>query len=133
MKLLAFFGFIFALCGCGSGVPEVPPDQSVSYAQHLESLITKRCVGCHALDEPEAKLVLEHGQGYGQLVGRQSVQVPAMPLVEPGDSDASYLWHKLNHRAAKGKGMPRTLTGSKRLPDEELPLIRRWIDDGAVP
>jgi hypothetical protein len=78
-------------------------------------------------------LVLDPGEGYGQLVGRRSVQVPEMALVEPGDPDASYLWLKLQHRAAEGKGMPRTLTGTKKLRPTELELYRRWIEDGAKP
>ncbi len=32
-----------------------------------------------------------------------------------------------------GKGMPRTMFGAKRLPEKELNLFRRWIEDGAKP
>jgi hypothetical protein len=119
--------------GCGATVPEVPEDESVSYSAHLEPLVIAHCLGCHASEEPKAKLVLESGEGYGRLVGRRSVQVPEMALVEPGDPDASYLWLKLQHRAPEGKGMPRTLTGTKKLRPAELELYRRWIEDGAKP
>jgi len=122
-----------ALAGCGSGVPEVPSGEPVSYSQHVEPVILKRCLGCHTAEEPKAELVLEHGLGYAQLVGRASEQVPALQLVVAGDVEASYLWHKVDHTATRGKGMPRTLTGAKRLPTAELELIRRWIEDGALP
>ncbi len=124
---------MFATVSCGGGLPEVPPGQPVSYGRHLEPLVLARCLGCHTAEKPEAELVLAQGRGYPALVGRASVQVPAMSLVVPGDSEHSYLWLKVDHRAAKGRGMPRTLTGSKRLADDELTLIRRWIEDGARP
>jgi hypothetical protein len=120
-------------CACGSGVPEVPLGETVSYSQHVEPSIIKRCLGCHTAEEPKAELVLEPGRGYDEMVGRSSVQVPEIDLVVPNDPAASYLWMKLDHTAAKGRGMPRTLTGSKRLPDPELELIRRWIEEGASP
>ena len=121
------------LAGCGAKVPNVPEGDAVSYSAHLEPLVIARCLGCHESEEPKAKLVLGQGEGYGQLVGRRSVQVPEMALVEPGHPDASYLWLKLQHRASEGKGMPRTLTGTKKLQPAELELYRRWIEDGAKP
>jgi hypothetical protein len=131
-KVILFAAFV-ALAACGTSVPEVTTGEPISYSEHLEPLIIKRCLGCHTADEPEAELVLEEGEGYSQLVGRSSVQVPALKLVAEGDADASYLWQKLDHSATKGQGMPRTLFGSKRLPEAELAFIRRWIEDGARP
>jgi hypothetical protein len=119
--------------GCGTPVPEVPAGESVSYERHLEPLVIAHCLGCHEAEEPKAKLVLEEGTGYGQLVGRRSVQVAEMMLVAPGDLDGSYLWMKLQHRAPEGKGMPRTATGVKKLRAAELELYRRWIEEGALP
>ena len=121
------------LAGCGAKVPNVPEGDAVSYSAHLEPLVIAHCLGCHDSEEPKAKLVLESGEGYSQLVGRRSVQVPEMALVEPGNPDGSYLWLKLQHRAPEGKGMPRTLTGTKKLRPAELELYRRWIEDGAKP
>jgi len=125
----------FLVIGCGVRVPEVPEGAAVSYEAHLETLVVARCLGCHGAEEPKAKLVLEQGTGYGQLVGRQSVQMPEIALVAPGDPEASYLWMKLQHSAEieVGKGMPRTLTGVKKLPEVELELYRRWIAGGTLP
>ena len=119
--------------GCGTPVPKVPAGETVSYAKHVEPLVLANCLGCHGAEEPKAKLVLEEGSGYGQLVGRRSVQVAMMMLVEPGELEASYLWLKLQHRAPEGKGMPRTPTGVKKLRAAELELYRRWIEEGAKP
>ena len=119
------------LVGCGAEIPDVPEEAPVSYSAHLEPLVMAHCLGCHDSEEAKARLVLDPGEGYGQLVGRRSIQKPEMALVEPGDPDASYLWLKLQHRAPEGKGMPRTLTGTKKLRPAELELYRRWIEGGA--
>ena len=131
-RLITAFGIILVV-GCGDTIPDVPENEPVSYSAHLEPLVIAHCLGCHEAKEPKAKLVLEEGMGYGQLVGRRSVQQPEMALVDPGHPERSYLWLKLQHTAADGKGMPRTLTGSKMLPPSELELYRRWIVGGALP
>ncbi len=105
----------------------------MSFAEHLEPLVISHCLACHEAEDPKAELVLEPGVGFGELVGRRSIQVPDVKLVEPGDLEASYLWLKLQHRAPEGKGMPRTLTGAKKLRPAELELYRRWIEGGALP
>ena len=123
---------VFAMA-CGTQVPEVPIEESVSYSMHLEPLIIAHCLSCHESEEAKAKLVLDPGLGYERLVGPRSIQVPEMALVAPGDPERSYLWLKLQHVTEEGKGMPRTPTGSKKLRESELELYRRWIEGGALP
>jgi hypothetical protein len=118
---------------CGTPVPEVPSEESVSYSMHLEPLVFAHCLSCHDSEEAKAKLVLDPGLGYERLVGPRSIQDPEMALVTPGDPERSYLWLKLQHVAVEGKGMPRTPTGSKKLRPAELNLYRRWIEGGALP
>lgn len=123
-----------ALFGCGgSRLPVVPEGERLSYARHVEPLVLKRCHDCHTAEEPKADLVLEPGQGYGQMVDRRSGQAPDLNLVTAGDLERSYLWMKLDQRPRSGDGMPRTLFGGKRLPPAELDRFRRWIEDGALP
>ena len=119
--------------GCGPRVPEVPEGAPVTYAAHLEPLVLARCLGCHNAEEAKAKLDLEQGKGYGDLVGRPSTQDPSMLLVKPGIPEDSYLWLKLQHTADEGEGMPRTLIGARKLRPDELELYRRWIEAGALP
>jgi hypothetical protein len=121
------------VAGCGTKVPEVSQEDPVSYSVHLEPLVIAHCLSCHETEEAKGKLILDPGLGYERLVGPRSTQVPEMVLVEPGDPERSYLWLKLQHRTEEGKGMPRTLTGSKRLRETELELYRRWIEGGALP
>jgi len=130
----AIVGFVsLVFTGCGTPVPEVVTGEPVSYATHLEALVVAHCLNCHDSEEAKAKLVLDPGVGYERLVGPRSVQDPTMALVEPGDPERSYLWLKLQHATEKGKGMPRTLTGAKKLRESELELYRRWIEGGAKP
>jgi hypothetical protein len=124
---------LVVIAGCGAQVPDVPVGTPVSYAEHLEPLVLAHCLSCHQTGEAKADLVLDQGTGYGRLVGPRSVQEPDVALVTPGDPESSYLWMKLEHATEKGKGMPRTLTGSKKLREPELDLYRRWIEDGANP
>lgn len=119
--------------GCGTRVPEVPKEEPVSYSIHLEPLVIAHCLACHDSEEAKAKLVLDPGAGYENLVGPRSTQDPTMARVQPGDPERSYLWLKLQHVTEEGKGMPRTLTGSKKLRPSELELYRRWIEGGALP
>ena len=129
-----FFGAMLVIAtGCGTQVPEVPNGEPVSYSAHLEPLVIAHCLSCHESDEAKAKLVLDPGVGYERLVGPPSVQEPEMALVEPGDPESSYLWLKLQHLTEEGKGMPRTVAGSKKLRESELELYRRWIEGGAKP
>jgi len=131
--MIAAVWSLLALGCSGVEVPVVPDGVPVTYSEHLEPLIVARCLGCHTTEEPEAQLVLEIGAGYGGMVGRPSTQVPEILMVAPGDLENSYLWRKLAHDVEIGKGMPRTVVGSIKLPEEELDLYRRWIEGGAQP
>ncbi len=132
-RVTAVGAVVVALAACGVQVPEVPNEEAVSYSAHLEPLVVAHCLNCHDSEEAKAKLVLDPGVGYERLVGPRSRQQPEMALVEPGDPGRSYLWLKLQHVTEEGKGMPRTLTASKKLRPTELELYKRWIEGGALP
>ncbi len=132
--LLAAAGVVVVgLRGSSPDVRLPPAGVALSYAEHVEPVVLRRCVGCHTADEAEAGLVLEEGRGWAAMVDVPSTQVPGLLMVAPGDLADSYLWRKLEGRAVVGRGMPRTLLGWKRLPPSELEAFRRWIEDGAAP
>lgn len=105
----------------------------LSYASDVEPILVAECVDCHGAKRPKKGLDLSTGVGYEALVGKPSNELPDILLVKAGDPEASYLWQKVMHTAAEGKGMPRTMFGAKMLPPEQLELIKRWIADGAKP
>lgn len=70
-------------------------------------------------------------EAFMNLVGVPAQEAP-LSRVEPGDREASYLWHKLNgtHIEVGGSGNPMPL-GAPPLDPDTLELIGQWIDDGA--
>jgi hypothetical protein len=98
----------------------------------IQPIFDRACSSCHGVDHQRSKLNLSLATAAGALVGTPSDEVPQMVRVKPGDPGASYLWQKLQNTAPKGKGMPRGIFSSKRLPEAELDLIKKWIEAGAL-
>ena len=120
-----------AVAACdGSGVE--PGD--VSFSQQVQPILTDRCAfgGCHASTSPAADQSLAEGLAYVNVVNVPSQELPSMDRVEPGDPDQSYLVHKIQgtHLDMGGSGlrMPR---GQEPLSDDQIRLIRAWIQQGA--
>lgn len=96
------------------------------------------CVaGCHTAGgtgDSLTMLVLTPGMGYAELVGPMANQLPTMPLVTPGNPSMSYLWHKLDgtQQQVGGSGilMPQ---GRPKLPEDQLAIVKAWIEGGALP
>jgi hypothetical protein len=71
------------------------------------------------------------GNAYAALVGRASVQRPALLRVAPGDPDNSYMVHKLEGGPnIAGERMPRG--GGPFLTSGQMLVLRRWIAQGAA-
>jgi len=129
MRRTAAVGLVLGLAAV---VALAAAESPVSYARDLEPWLVKEC-DCHGGDNPKKGLDLSKGVGYRALVGIKSQEVPTMDLVKPADSAASYLWLKVTHASTEGRGMPRTLFSAKKLPQDKLDLIQKWIADGAQP
>jgi len=100
---------------------KLPPAASrkVDYKQDIKPLLAEKCYSCHGPDVQQAGLRLDlrqnalRGGDYG-------------PVIKIGDSRAS----KLIRRLVDGDGgMQMPPTGP--LSDEEIGLLRAWIDQGA--
>jgi hypothetical protein len=94
--------------------------QPVSYYNEIRPILQRSCQGCHypgakmsglALTEYEG--ILQGGQKHG-------------PSVRPGSADESPIVAYLS-----GKNEPRMPMGGEPLPEEQIGLIRRWIEQGA--
>jgi hypothetical protein len=120
-------------------VPTVTPrpDMVVSFSRDVVPIFTQTQVlsqtcttsGCHGGAFASLGLSLEPSSAYGGLVNFPSQQVPGLLRVKPGDSDGSYLIHKLEGNQAPGTAqMP---FGGPPLGDLQIKLIRDWIDQGA--
>jgi hypothetical protein len=89
------------------------------------------CMTCHTNvgRAPFANLNLTHDVAYDQLVNVPSSERPGLLRVAPGNSDASYIVHKIEGLPdIIGVRMPR---GGPYLTDGQILILRRWIDLGA--
>ncbi len=97
------------------------------------AIISIRC-GCHDPFEQAGGMfdLTEEDDAYDTLVGTPSIDVPSLNRIEPGDPDASYAFLKVTNRQSEvggaGNRMPPT---GFALPEDDIDLIREWIEDGA--
>ncbi|MCM3881417.1 MAG: ankyrin repeat domain-containing protein [Vicinamibacterales bacterium] len=101
--------------------PQLPPAASVKvdYDQHVRPLLSQNCYSCHGAEVQQSGLRLDlrqnalRGGDYG-------------PVINPGNSAES----KLIRRLVNGDGgLQMPPTGA--LTDEEIGVLRAWIDQGA--
>jgi mono/diheme cytochrome c family protein len=91
------------------------------------------CVACHTNNgrNPAGGLTLLRNVSYAQLVNVASTQKPATLRVRPNDPENSYLLHKIDGRAGiVGRRMP--FAGPPYLTDNQIAIVRRWIELGAL-
>ena len=125
-----------ALGACGGDPAPVEPDAFVDTRTEFEQIqqdIFYRCnqAPCHGNVDPQQMLSLTRDNAYDNLVSVDSIEVPGMARVEPGDPEASYLFIKLgggNQALLEGVPMP---SGDPPLKTEDLAKIEAWISDGA--
>jgi ankyrin repeat protein/mono/diheme cytochrome c family protein len=114
--------FLLLICFSGAvNAQSLPPAASikVDYDQHIKPLLSQHCYGCHGPEVQQSGLRLDlrqqalRGGDYG-------------PVIISGKSADS----KLIHRLVSGDGgLQMPPTGA--LSDEEIGLLRAWIDQGA--
>ncbi|MBI4583176.1 MAG: hypothetical protein HY717_04055 [Planctomycetes bacterium] len=91
---------------------------------------------CHSSLAAKGGLVLEGPRAYSELIqvapSTTSARDAGLLLVKPGYPDESFLLRKLTGdlSASDGDRMPQV---GRPLGNEQIDLIRHWIEDGAVP
>jgi len=89
--------------------------------------------GCHTgggADLPTIMNLTSAQASFDNLVNIESLEVPGIIRVMPGDPDNSYLIHKLEGTAAVGDRMP--FGSPDPLDPAVIAEIRQWIADGAL-
>jgi mono/diheme cytochrome c family protein len=89
---------------------------NVDFNKQIRPIFTRHCTACHG--------------GVKQAAGFSFVRAElAMDSIEPGDADASYLFERVIEEDDENR-MPPPEHGP-RLSDDEVALLRAWIDQGA--
>jgi hypothetical protein len=133
------FGFVILLLvmSCSSDTPfeaanNTPPQNNTlsKFSEIQAQIFTTTCAlsGCHDGSSLVTSLNLSSGKAYNALVNVNSAEKPNLKLVNPGNSDDSYLIHKLTGNDIAGLQMP---YGGTPLLKATIDSIARWIDDGA--
>ncbi len=114
--------FIAARIAAAARQAEDGGQANVDYFRDVRPLLEKRCYDCHQGGKAQGGLrldrhasVLEGGESEG-------------PAIVPGNADESALMRRIMS-TDDGVGMP---PAGERLSKDEVALLRRWIDDGAV-
>ena len=105
----------------------------LSHATDIQPIWDESCTsGCHPGND--SMLSLESDYAWKTMVVIPSVEVPLMDRVEPGEPDQSYLVHKVEDTHLDVGGMGFAMPNfSDLLSEEEIQLIRDWIEQGAAP
>jgi hypothetical protein len=105
----------------------------VSFSRDVQPILDHECAKCHDAKKHKGRLDLGPEVAYKNLVNVPSAEEKTIPRVTPGDPAGSYLWLKLEHKAAKGSGMPKGLFWSRHLSEKDMGVIKAWIEGGARP
>lgn len=113
-----------ALAGSAVAAEEVQPAgkeaPKVTYDEHIKPIFRQHCFACHNPDKKTNGLDLT---AYSTAMQGGS----SGEAIEPGSPDFSYLFLLVSHQSE-----PHMPPKSEKLPDEQIALIRRWIDGGAL-
>ena len=120
------------LSACERANPVEPVDDQTPTLQNIQdSIFNTNCAlsGCHAGPNPQMGLDLSAGNSRTNLVNVSSTERPDLLRVKPGSASESYLVMKIEGASGiVGQRMP---LGRTPLSQEQIALVRDWIDAGA--
>ena len=127
MLTTAAAAFSFALVAAAADV-KLPPASTktgVTFATDIKPIFDVSCLKCHDSTKPKQAAKLSLDTLAGVLKGDRDGKV-----ITVGDSAKSDLVLTVAHIGEPDKFMPKG-KGAKKLTDEQIGLIRAWIDQGA--
>jgi len=135
----------FSCQGDGTGLTEsgdLETGNSTGFAAQIQPLFDTNCIRCHSPGgigfngtggAQNNGLDLTRGNSRGKLVNQPTFEAPNVSpnvRVVPGQPDDSYIIQKISSASPKfGNRMP--LDGPPFLSQNEIQLIRDWIEQGA--
>ncbi|WP_397571242.1 c-type cytochrome domain-containing protein [Schlesneria sp. T3-172] len=98
-----------------------PKEEKITFDQHILPIFREKCGSCHNTNDKKGDLVLDN---YGlAMQGGASGEV----IHTDGDASQSQLYLVVAHLSE-----PKMPPQQPKLPDEQLELIRKWIEGGAL-
>ena len=124
MRFFAFTLLVSSLIG-GLLVAEekaaAPKEEKITFEQHILPIFREKCGSCHNANDKKGDLVLDN---YGlAMQGGASGEV----VRTDGDASLSQLYLVVAHLAE-----PKMPPQQPKLPDDQLLLIRKWIEGGSL-
>jgi hypothetical protein len=114
------------------------PSTDLSHATDIQPIWNAHCTtDCHEPGGAWVGFLDMSDSAYDRIVGAPVLTVSGMNHIEPGDLEASYLWHKLQGTqltvGGNGDKMPYPQPGMEPtvLTPDQLDMIEEWIVGGA--
>ena len=124
MRFVACFVMMTGWVGVVSFAEEkaaAPKEEKITFDQHILPIFREKCGSCHNANDKKGDLVLDN---YGlAMQGGASGEV----VRSDGDASQSQLYLVVAHLAE-----PKMPPQQPKLPDEQLTLIRKWIEGGSL-
>ena len=93
--------------------------EKVTFDDHVKPIFNRRCASCHNSGKRSGDLDVTNFTNFMQ--GGSSGAA-----VEPGDASSSYLYSLITHEDSP------EMPPSGKIPDEEIAVVKNWIDGGAL-
>jgi mono/diheme cytochrome c family protein len=135
MSVKSAFGIFSAIvvsatfCSADQDPGKLPPPsdkKDVTFAKDIKPIFDTSCVKCHGDQKPKGKLRLDSLEGVmkGGTDGK---------VIETGNSAKSMLVLNIAHLGDEEDYMPppKNKMGIKQLSNDQIGLVRAWIDQGA--
>jgi hypothetical protein len=126
---LAVMGISAAAFAADADTSKLPPPsdkKGLTFETDIKPIFDTSCVKCHGEQKPKAKLRLDSLAGV--MKGGDDGKV-----VEPGNSAKSMLVLNIAHLGDQDDFMPppKNKMGLKQLTNDQIGVVRAWIDQGA--
>ncbi len=98
----------------------------VSYGRDIRPILADRCFKCHGPDAQAREVDLRLDSFEEATADRGGYAA-----IVPGDPEQSELWYRVSSKNPLER-MPPPSSNKRRLSEDELALVREWIEDGAA-
>ncbi|HVU08724.1 MAG TPA: c-type cytochrome domain-containing protein [Verrucomicrobiae bacterium] len=123
--LTAVLGMATVVFADDAKLPPVSTKTGVTFDKDIKPIFDAACLKCHDSTKPKVAAKLALDTLAGALKGSRDGAV-----IKPGDSAHSDLVLSVAHVGDPDSFMPKG-KGATKLTDEQIGLIRAWIDQGA--